>query len=110
MEHRAESDICVIYAEGQITHATVDAIKLEIEYLLLQDTYRGVVINCKSSEHLDSSGLGFVVFLDRLTRKNGIKLVFCEMQGRLYDLFLMSGLHTKIEIFPTETLALQSFS
>lgn len=107
--HRIENDICIMYVEGQITHSSVDPIKKSIESVLEKQPCKGILINCRDAEHIDSSGLGLVVFIDRLARKQGIKLHFCELKKRLMDLFLMSGLHTRVEVFPTEAVALESF-
>ncbi|MDF7813227.1 STAS domain-containing protein [Hymenobacter sp. YC55] len=64
--------------------------------------FQKVLINCKQLNYISSAGLG--VFISHLQQFQdaGVKLVFFNMQDKVYNVFEILGLDTLMTIVPSE--------
>jgi anti-sigma B factor antagonist len=68
--------------------------------------YHKVLMDCKRLDYISSAGLGvFISHLQRL-QDAGVKLVFFNMQEKVYNVFEILGLDSLMHIVPTEQEAL----
>ncbi|HEX8428196.1 STAS domain-containing protein [Hymenobacter sp.] len=67
--------------------------------------FQKVLINCKQLNYISSAGLG--VFISHLQQFQdaGVKLVFFNMQDKVYNVFEILGLDTLMTIVPSEAEA-----
>jgi len=64
--------------------------------------YRKVLIDCQRLSYISSAGLGgFISHLQRLQDSN-VKLVFFNMQEKVFNVFEILGLDSLMTIVPTE--------
>ena len=63
--------------------------------------YRKVLIDCQKLSYISSAGLGvFISHLQRLQDSN-VKLVFFNMQEKVFNVFEILGLDSLMNIVPT---------
>ena len=68
--------------------------------------YKKVLIDCQRLSYISSAGLGvFISHLQRLQDSN-VKLVFFNMQEKVFNVFEIPGLDSLMTIVPTEQEAL----
>ena len=64
--------------------------------------YKKVLIDCQRLSYISSAGLGvFISHLQRLQDSN-VKLVFYNMQEKVFNVFEILGLDSLMTIVPTE--------
>jgi anti-sigma B factor antagonist len=67
--------------------------------------YRKVLIDCQRLSYISSAGLGvFISHLQRLQDSN-VKLVFFNMQEKVFNVFEILGLDSLMNIVPTQAEA-----
>ncbi len=68
-------------------------------------TYRKVLVDCAKLSYISSAGLGvFISHLQRL-QDNNVKLVFFNMQEKVFNVFEILGLDSLMTIVPTQAEA-----
>ncbi len=68
--------------------------------------YKKVLIDCQRLSYISSAGLGvFISHLQRLQDAN-VKLVFFNMQEKVFNVFEILGLDSLMNIVPTQEAAL----
>ncbi len=68
--------------------------------------YKKVLIDCQRLSYISSAGLGvFISHLQRLQDAN-VKLVFFNMQEKVFNVFEILGLDSLMNIAPTQEAAL----
>lgn len=68
-------------------------------------SYRKVLVDCAKLSYISSAGLGvFISHLQRL-QDNNVKLVFFNMQEKVFNVFEILGLDSLMTIVPTQTEA-----
>ncbi|TPG67182.1 STAS domain-containing protein [Hymenobacter nivis] len=67
--------------------------------------YRKVLVDCAKLSYISSAGLGvFISHLQRL-QDNNVKLVFFNMQEKVFNVFEILGLDSLMTIVPTQAEA-----
>ncbi|AWM33472.1 STAS domain-containing protein [Hymenobacter nivis] len=68
-------------------------------------SYRKVLVDCTKLSYISSAGLGvFISHLQRL-QDNNVKLVFFNMQEKVFNVFEILGLDSLMTIVPTQAEA-----
>jgi len=68
-----------------------------------------VAMDFRNVEYVSSGLTGKLIHLQRKVKANGGKLVLCQLNPPLADMFRRVGLHRLFEIQPTVTEGLQAF-
>ncbi|CAN5315071.1 anti sigma b factor antagonist RsbV [soil metagenome] len=102
-----EDAILTIELSGELDAKSSIDLDETIKLALLQEKTR-IVIDCRQLNYISSAGLGvFISHLDDLKAYGG-KFVFYGMNGSVYNVFEILGLHTIMEIvrdrFEAQTL------
>ena len=71
---------------------------------------RKVLLNFKNVEFLSSAALGKLITLNRKLQSAGGKLVLCEIDPQIYEVFEITKLNKLFKILPTRADALASYS
>ena len=65
---------------------------------ILENKPRKIILNLREVEHVDSSGLGALVFLMQKVRQEGGELILCGLNTSLQTLMQISKLHHLFKI------------
>lgn len=101
---QSSADSLLLILDGELDASS--AVQLDSEFVkpeLL--TYRKVLIDCAKLSYISSAGLGvFISHLQRLQDHN-VKLVFFNMQEKVFNVFEILGLDSLMTIVPTQAEA-----
>jgi len=107
---REIADITIIDLVGNIkTNDDYTSFKKTIDDTI-QDGRVKLILNFKSVHFINSSGLGRLILASKRAKENGGSLKIVELSADLQELFSFTRLDSKIDIFPTEEDAVESFS
>ena len=104
------SEKCMIIGiKGRLDTINYTIFERRITELMDQQVNR-ILVNCSQMDYISSSGLRILLMaLKRITMLGG-KLVICELQDNIHEIFEISGFTTIFDIFPSEQEALTVFS
>jgi anti-sigma B factor antagonist len=109
IDERENEGITVLDLDGALTAGQGDAaLRAELQSLHLQGKV-DVIVNLKRVGHIDSAGLGGLVFGMTRLRKAGGKLVLLNLSRRHVDLFTLTRLSLAFELYDEEHEAVNSF-
>lgn len=101
------ADVLTLQLDGELDASS--AILLDTE-LAKPDTlsYRKVLVDCAKLSYISSAGLGvFISHLQEFQDKN-VKLVFFNMQEKVFNVFEILGLDALMTIVPTQAEAISA--
>ncbi|MBF0287033.1 MAG: STAS domain-containing protein [SAR324 cluster bacterium] len=101
--HHIENDICVITVMGEIGEDLCRYIEECLTHYL-----KGVVINLKKLEKLNSSAFGMLMQVDKKLRSYQVKLAICELSAGNARLFQNTLLGEIIDVYAIEGEAIKS--
>jgi anti-sigma B factor antagonist len=70
---------------------------------------RKLLLNFRNVEYLSSAALGKLITLNKKVNAAGGKLVLCNIDPQIYEVFEITGLNRIFDIHKEEQTALQSF-
>ncbi|HXC95697.1 MAG TPA: STAS domain-containing protein [Edaphobacter sp.] len=109
LQNERIGNVAVIRCDGRIvTGDEVQALQIEVEKLTL-DT-KDVVLNLEHVDYLDSGGLGALVRLTRVLRRQHGGMVLCHLTPFVLQVLEATTLNRFFQICPSEMQAVQSFS
>jgi len=109
LQHARNGNVAVIRCDGRIVAGDeVLALQVEVERLTL-DT-KQVVLNLEQVNFLDSAGLGALVRLTRVLRRQNGDMVLCHLTPFLLRALESTTLLSFFQSCPSEMEAVQSFS
>ncbi|RPH90715.1 MAG: anti-sigma factor antagonist [Calditrichaeota bacterium] len=103
---KESNDITVLCLEEERLDTNV-APDLKAQLLMLIDARKKVLLNLESVQYADSSGLGAILLGYRQARDLGARFAVCGMQKRVYSLFSIAQLDSRITIYKDEKESLQ---
>ncbi len=108
--HQVGSNLIVeVIINGGMDCFTVPALRN-----VLNDTsskgIRNMIFNLKNVSYIDSSGLGYMVFLKKAAREMGGESIFCALNEPLYNVIRSCKLDDFFQIFDDLNQALQYFN
>jgi anti-sigma B factor antagonist len=97
----AAADTLTLVLDGELDASSAVVLDAELNNPELLN-YSKVLIDCQKLSYISSAGLGvFISHLQRLQDSN-VKLVFFNMQEKVFNVFEILGLDSLMHIVPTE--------
>ena len=97
----ATADTLTLVLDGELDASSAVVLDSELNKPELLN-YHKVLIDCQRLSYISSAGLGvFISHLQRLQDSN-VKLVFFNMQEKVFNVFEILGLDSLMNIVPTE--------
>lgn len=97
----------VVQLKGRLDAASIlDQKKELVQKIAGDDT--SVVINLREVTFIDSTGLGFLVAVNKELQRQGHKLVFCELSDQARLLFELTRLNLVFDLFDTQPAAVDA--
>ncbi|MVN76761.1 anti-sigma factor antagonist [Hymenobacter sp. HMF4947] len=94
------ADTLTLVLDGELDASSAVVLDTELNKPDLL-TYRKVLIDCQKLSYISSAGLGvFISHLQRL-QDSDVKLVFYNMQEKVFNVFEILGLDSLMNIVPT---------
>ncbi|RZK37348.1 MAG: anti-sigma factor antagonist [Hymenobacter sp.] len=97
----ATADTLMLVLDGELDASSAVVLDAELNKPEIVN-YQKVLIDCQRLSYISSAGLGvFISHLQRLQDSN-VKLVFFNMQEKVFNVFEILGLDSLMNIVPTE--------
>ena len=109
IEQRDSEGIVILDLKGPLTLGHADLELRDRLHALHQSGKVDIVLNLKDVSHIDSTGLGTLVFGLARLRKAGGKLALLNVDKSHLELFLLTRLAIAFEFFDDEREAVNSF-
>ena len=110
IEVQNKGGVSILTFAGRVTIGNGDVEMRERVVDLLEAGERRFIFNMGAVSFLDSSGIGeTVASARRISSLGGCAKLVLHEQGRVRDVFEITGLHRSFEIFTDEEQALASF-
>jgi anti-sigma B factor antagonist len=109
IEERENEGITVLDLAGPVTFGDADLRLREKLRALHQSGKVNIILNLKEASHLDSTGLGTLVYALAKLRKAGGNLALLHFNRAHLELFLLTKLAVTFELFEDEQDAVNSF-
>lgn len=96
-----KDDYCLITIDGEVDASSSIHVDEAMQRAVNADKKK-ILVNCKNLKYISSAGLGvFMSYIQELENKK-IKLVLFNMNGNVYKVFEILGLHQLLAIVDTE--------
>jgi anti-sigma B factor antagonist len=109
IEQRAVGSTMVLDVSGKVVLGDGDGLLKETVSGLMKQGLTKVVLNMSAVSYVDSAGLGALVGSSLAAKKQGGVLKLLNPSKRVHDLLAMSRLLQVIEVYDSESQALESF-
>ena len=97
----AAADTLTLVLDGELDASSAVVLDAELNKPEIVN-YKKVLIDCQRLSYISSAGLGvFISHLQRL-QDSDVKLVFFNMQEKVFNVFEILGLDSLMNIVPTE--------
>ena len=97
----ATADTLTLVLDGELDASSAVVLDAELNKPEIVN-YHKVLVDCQRLSYISSAGLGvFISHLQRLQDSN-VKLVFFNMQEKVFNVFEILGLDSLMNIVPTE--------
>jgi anti-sigma B factor antagonist len=105
-------DVAVVnFTHRRITDEQVIQLIGEQLFGLVDDAgRRKILLNFANVEYLSSAVLGKLITLNKKTQAAGGRLVLCNIDPQIYEIFELTRLNRIFKIHPEEKAALEAFS
>lgn len=104
-------DVCVLrVAEPRLDSTIAPEFKTELLRLVEQEGHRKILVDLKTVEYADSSGLGALLFGLRQSRNFDGILKLVNLNPRVLSLIRIAKLDSVLEAFDDEQEAVESFA
>ena len=104
-----EKNELIFTLSGELDQYAVAELKEHIDFKIQTSKKRNVIINLKSVEMMDSSGIGLIVGRYKLTTSLGGKFAICNPNENIKRILLLSGITKVIKCCETLSEAKKSF-
>jgi anti-sigma B factor antagonist len=97
----ATTDTLTLVLDGELDASSAVVLDAELNKQEILN-YHKVLVDCQRLSYISSAGLGvFISHLQRL-QDSDVKLVFFNMQEKVFNVFEILGLDSLMNIVPTE--------
>lgn len=93
----------------EITMYEIDKVKNEFSEVIEKES-ANLLVNFKKLEFISSLVLAALVFVRKKVKEKNGKLKFCELKGKVKEMFEITDLDKVFEIYPTENAAIAKFA
>ncbi|HET9505807.1 MAG TPA: STAS domain-containing protein [Hymenobacter sp.] len=98
------ADTLTLVLDGELDASSAVVLDAELNKPEITN-YRKILIDCQRLSYISSAGLGvFISHLQRL-QDSDVKLVFFNMQEKVFNVFEILGLDSLMNIVPTQAEA-----
>jgi stage II sporulation protein AA (anti-sigma F factor antagonist) len=104
---RKQHVLC-IRLTGELDHHTAEELRTQVNIVLNQYPVDSLLLNLKSLDFMDSSGLGVILGRYKQMTHLGGEMVVCGISPAVHRLFQMSGMYKIIRLVENEEEALRS--
>ena len=104
--HRVEKEVCVVETGGALTLNEPHLFKKFVLEVLEDLEYKGLVVNFKNLQRIDSFGIGVIVALFKEAKKKSTPFGITEMSDSHRQLFTSTGLDSVIDIYNSDDEAI----
>jgi anti-anti-sigma factor len=88
----------VVLLRGELDVATAEPLRGHIYTALTEHDPHRFVVDLTDLTFTDSSGLGILIWADRLLNRRGRRLQLCNPRGQVLRVLHITGLHTRLHI------------
>ncbi len=100
-----ESDLMIVSIDGRLDTTNYAELDKELD-ALLSSGEQNILIDCAGMDYISSSGLRvFLVYLKK-TKANGGKIILCNMQSMIQEVFSISGFTSLFTIYESREEAI----
>lgn len=103
---RTDDDGVVLVLNGEIDMAAEEQFHRVVQDTLESAPHQRIVLDCTELRFVDSSGLRVLIQSHRSARERGAMLFIASVTDRLAQILRVTGIDTRITIFPTVEAAL----
>jgi len=103
-----ENGICVISPTGELTSKTIDEFREFLNLVLENATIRALCINFENVQLIDSVALGALASRSLRMEARGTAFFICSLNKMFQELFQITNLDRRINIFSTPLEGIQS--
>ena len=108
MTNSSVDDVTVIQLEGKMNTATSSNADAHLSQLIADGSNK-LLLNMGGVDYISSSGLRVILANGKKISTSGGKLVFCNLNPSVGEVFRISGFNSIFPVFDTEQDALASF-
>ena len=108
LSHYIENNLCVVSIDDDLVLERGSEVRLYVAPFLENEQIKGMVISCKGTHFIDSSGMGTIASIYRELQKRQAPLVLCQLTSQNQEAFALTGLDKLIRVYPTEEAALEA--
>ncbi|MFB3925635.1 MAG: STAS domain-containing protein [Syntrophales bacterium] len=106
---RKENTVNVISAQGRMDAVSAPDFDNFLEKLLSTGE-TNFIIDCKNLEYISSAGLQSILKAAKKLETTGGRILLCNLQGAVKDVFEISGFDSIFEIYDSPEAALEHFN
>ena len=99
-------DYCIVTIDGRIDSSNSPAFLAEI-YQIVNSGEKNIILNCSGLNYISSSGLRVFLVAQKNTISMHGKLLICNLQPAIKEVFVISGFSTIFRLFDTQEEALE---
>ncbi len=103
---RTDDDGVVLVLNGEIDMASEEEFHRVVQDTLESVPHARVVLDCSQLRFVDSSGLRVLIQSHRSAKERGVGFFIAAVTDRLAQILRVTGIDTRITIFPTVEAAL----
>ncbi len=107
--HRIENKVCILSPTGNIALDGVVLLRESIQFLLDDESLKGVILDFGQVNLVDSSGWGLILSIMKILEGRHARMAICNLGSKLQQNLDHIQLDKIIEIFETLEEALHSF-
>lgn len=105
--HKIEKGVCIVLIDGNIALDGTNEVK---EYVrkLMEEELNGLIINFKSVNFIDSSGIGLIVSIFKSLQKKQKKFALSDLSQKNKEIFSMTRLDKILMICESDEQAIDA--
>ena len=103
---RVIDGVGIVYVSGNIVLEETNQLKAYMEPLTGKPDIKGLIVNCKKIDYIDSSGLGLIVSIYKKLNKF---FALTSLNSKTMEIFVLTRLHETLIIADTDDSAMASF-
>jgi len=100
--------VLVVRVDGELDLSTAPEFRAGVEHALDRTMARDLIVNMRSVDFVDSSGLGAILGRYRRVSQAGGRMALCCVMGRVKPVLELSGVRRIMPLFDSEKEALAS--
>ncbi len=108
ISQRKASDVKIVDFEGNLDTNTSHDAEVELNQLLKQGAKK-ILVNFENLDYISSAGLRILLVTAKQLKSTDGDFRLCNLNGTVLEIFDISGFSTILNVFGTESEALEDF-